>query len=111
MQGNPELVAACGLYCGACRKYQKGQCPGCKENTKAGWCKVRICQEHSGGNTCAHCTRPDPAACKDAHNFMSNLMGFIFRTDKNAALAHIKNQGLQSYADTMADKNLMAPKK
>ena len=34
-QPSAEHVAACGLYCGACRKFVKGQCPGCKANTKA----------------------------------------------------------------------------
>lgn len=111
MQSNPELVAACGLYCGACRKYQKNQCPGCAKNEKATWCKVRMCNERNGEQTCAHCTRSDPAVCKDAHNFISNFMGFIFRTDKNAALVHIKTHGLASYAEEMANKNSMAPKK
>jgi len=32
---NAELVAYCGLYCGACGAYLKGRCPGCHENKKA----------------------------------------------------------------------------
>ena len=38
-QPDAAYVAACGLYCGACRKFVKGQCPGCWENKKADWCK------------------------------------------------------------------------
>jgi hypothetical protein len=34
---NKDLVAHCGLYCGACGAYLKGRCPGCHENVKAGW--------------------------------------------------------------------------
>lgn len=33
--GDEKLVAACGLYCGACHKFLTGKCPGCKENEKA----------------------------------------------------------------------------
>ena len=28
------MVAACGLYCGACKKYRMGKCTGCHENEK-----------------------------------------------------------------------------
>ena len=33
-------IAACGLYCGACRKFLAEKCPGCKPNKKATWCKI-----------------------------------------------------------------------
>ena len=33
-QPDAAYVAACGLYCGACRKFVKEQCPGCWENKK-----------------------------------------------------------------------------
>ena len=33
-----EYIAACGV---ACRKYLNGKCPGCKQNEKATWCKIR----------------------------------------------------------------------
>jgi hypothetical protein len=29
---NPDLVAYCGLYCGACKAYRSGRCPGCRQN-------------------------------------------------------------------------------
>ena len=32
---NPEKIAFCGLYCGACRQYLKEKCPGCRKNEKA----------------------------------------------------------------------------
>jgi len=28
-------IAACGLHCGACRKFLSGKCPGCRNNEKA----------------------------------------------------------------------------
>jgi len=36
-----DLVACCGLYCGACGAYLKGRCPGCRENSKACVLKIR----------------------------------------------------------------------
>ena len=40
---NADLVASCGLYCGACRAHLAGKCAGCRENAKATWCKIRSC--------------------------------------------------------------------
>ena len=40
MTNNSQQIAACGLYCGACKKFLNGKCPGCKENEKASWCKI-----------------------------------------------------------------------
>ena len=49
------LVAYCGLYCGACGRYLKDKCPGCHENQKAGWCKVRVCCVDNHYASCADC--------------------------------------------------------
>jgi len=38
-----EMVAYCGLYCGACPQYLKEKCEGCMKNVKATWCKIRKC--------------------------------------------------------------------
>ena len=43
IQVNTDLVAHCGLYCGACKSYLNGKCKGCHENSKAAWCKIRSC--------------------------------------------------------------------
>ena len=43
IESDKELIAACGLYCGACRKYLAERCPGCRLNEKAAWCKIRSC--------------------------------------------------------------------
>ena len=50
-----QSIAACGLYCGACRKFLIGKCPGCKRNEKATWCKIRSCCQENKFNTCAEC--------------------------------------------------------
>jgi len=100
---NPSLVAYCGLYCGACRAYLKEKCPGCHENTKATWCKIRACcMEHSYGS-CADCTEhADPNDCKLFNNFMAKLFALIFRSNRAACIAQIKEKGIEGHAAAMA---------
>lgn len=43
MEANKEYIAACGLYCGACRKFISGKCPGCRQNEKAAWRRIGTC--------------------------------------------------------------------
>ena len=97
------LVAYCGLYCGACRSYLKGRCPGCHDNHKASWCKVRsCCREHTFAS-CADCTDyPDPQQCRKYNNFISRLIGLVLRSDRAACIRQINEAGLQGHADIMA---------
>jgi len=59
-----NLTAYCGLYCGGCGAYRRERCPGCHENKKRGWCKVRACCLENGYSTCADCRIvADPRDC------------------------------------------------
>jgi len=99
-----SLVAACGLYCGACRSHLRGKCPGCRNNTKATWCKVRSCNHSHGYATCAECKDfADPMQCKMYNNAMSKIFGFIFRSNRAACIAQIKTIGLEGHAKMMAE--------
>ena len=40
---DPNLVAYCGMYGGACKAYLRDKCPGCDDQQKASWCKIRSC--------------------------------------------------------------------
>lgn len=42
IEADKNLIAACGLYCGACRKYLSAKCYGCHNNEKATWWCVII---------------------------------------------------------------------
>lgn len=107
-----KLVAKCGLYCGACSRYQKEKCPGCAQNQKAGWCKLRICCLENGYGTCAQCTEyADVMDCKKYNNFMSKLFGFIFNTNRSANIEQIKKAGLEAFATDMSQKRMAAYKK
>jgi len=100
---DPKLVARCGLYCGACGSYLRGRCPGCLENEKAKWCKVRSCCAERKFVTCADCTEyPDPRVCKDFNNFMARLFGFLLRSDRAACIEQIRRLGVQGHADEMS---------
>ena len=100
---DPNLVAYCGLYCGACGSYLRERCPGCHENVKAKWCKVRSCCIERKISSCAECTDfPNPRDCKDFNNFMSKLFGFFLRSDRAACIDQIRKAGLKGHADEMA---------
>ncbi len=98
-----KLVAACGLYCGACRSYLKGSCPGCRENAKASWCGVRTCNLARGAASCADCSEhPDPKTCKKFHSPVSRIFGFVFNSDRAACIGQIREKGLEGHAQAMA---------
>lgn len=98
-----SLVAHCGLYCGACGAYRKGRCPGCHENVKATWCKVRACCIEHAHTTCAECAAyPDPNDCKLFNNVVARLFGFVFRSDRRACIALIRAKGIEEHARAMA---------
>lgn len=100
---NPHLVAACGLYCGACGAYRRGRCPGCRGNEKATWCQVRTCCRTAGIDTCAQCaTISDPAECGKYSNPIARLFGWLFRSDRRACILQIRQQGLAGHAEMMA---------
>lgn len=100
-----NLVAFCGLYCGACKAFLKGKCAGCRESAKRSWCKVRACCLDRGFATCADCKEfPDPAACRKFNNFISKMFAFIFRSDRRACVLRVRAVGCQAFAAEMAEK-------
>lgn len=109
---NPKLVAYCGLYCGACKRLLMEKCPGCLENEKAAWCKVRTCCIENGYSTCAECKEfENPNDCKKFNNFMSKLFGFIFKSDRAGCIARIREIGNESYANEMTEHKTPSIKK
>lgn len=109
---NKELVSYCGLYCGACKKYTKGSCPGCHEKTDAKWCKIRDCCIENNYLSCASCKEfANASECKKFTNFVSKIFEFIFRSDRIACLEMIKEKGYEKFAEEMADKKLVCMKK
>ncbi len=100
---DPDLVAYCGLYCGACPRHIKGRCPGCRENEKATWCKIRTCCISGELTTCADCQPfPDPHGCRKFHNPFSRIIGFFLRSDRRACIEQIRERGIEGHASAMA---------
>jgi hypothetical protein len=112
VQESPDLVARCGLYCGACRSYLNGKCGGCAKNAKAGWCKVRSCCAEKGIKTCADCAEySNPSECGKFNNVMSKIFALIFRSDRAACIAQIKRLGIAGHAKAMAEAKLQTIKR
>lgn len=109
---NVAMVAYCGLYCGACGSYLKGSCPGCHDNEKATWCKIRTCCMERNHSSCADCKEfADPRQCKKYNNFIARVIGFVLRSDRAACIEQIKQIGIQGHADTMASQKKHTIKK
>jgi len=98
-----NLVAYCGLYCGSCRSYLKGRCPGCHENARATWCGVRRCCQERGYASCADCRdHADPNGCRQFNNVISKVMSLVFNSNRPACVLKIREVGLADYAALMA---------
>lgn len=98
------LVAFCGLYCGACRAFLSGHCPGCRENTKAAWCKIRVCCMDNKYTTCADCREfEDVNDCKKFNNLISKTFALVFRSNRRACIEQIRTGGIEKHAEIMTD--------
>ena len=105
-----ELIAACGLYCGACRKYLSDKCPGCHDNEKATWCKIRACAHSRGFHTCAECDR-DVDECKTFSNIIGKIFAFLFKSYRAACIRYIREHGEQAFADEMTKRKCQTMKR
>ena len=106
---NASLVAKCGLYCGACKRYLNDKCPGCAANEKASkWCKVRTCNLENGYATCADCGIGSIDTCKLYNHFMAKVFGLIFRSDRRACIERIRAIGPAEFAEEMSAKRMVS---
>lgn len=109
---NPETVGYCGLYCGACKAYLSEKCPGCADNEKATWCKIRICCQENSYKSCADClTYAEANDCKKFNNFISKIFALIFGSNRNACIERIKDVGIEYFAREMTEKKAQCLKR
>ncbi|PKK88064.1 MAG: hypothetical protein CVV64_20445 [Candidatus Wallbacteria bacterium HGW-Wallbacteria-1] len=109
---NPEQVAFCGLYCGACKAYLREKCDGCRKAGNRDWCKIRACCLDKGYTSCADCREfENPNDCSRFNNFISKVFGFVFRSDRAACVKAIRDLGIQGFADNMAESRRQTIKK
>jgi hypothetical protein len=98
-----SFIAYCGLYCGSCRTFLKGKCPGCMDNTKATWCNIRKCCTENNFQSCSDCKTSNVNDCKKFNTFISKIIGFAFNSDRKACISRIKEIGYDDYAIEMAE--------
>jgi hypothetical protein len=116
MPTNTALISYCGFYCGACHKYTKGECTGCKGDSPkyaVGYkaCKVRPCNLENGYSTCADCKKFDSVKdCKIYNPFMIRFGQFITRTSRRKGIEMIKEKGETAFVEFMADKKWVTVK-
>lgn len=110
---NERLIAYCGLFCGNCKQYKKGKCPGCRDNVKAKWCKIRACGIENSYNTCADCTIESRVTdCKKYNTFVSGLIELFFNTDRSECISLIKKEETEAFIQLMEKSGKMSlPKK
>lgn len=102
-----EQIAYCGLYCGACKKYRLGKCPGCAGNNAASWCGIRSCCIEHEYKSCADCsTYTDVNACGTYNNFVAKVIGFLLRSNRSECIRLIQRHGYDAFAVDMASKGL-----
>lgn len=99
---DPDFVAYCGLYCGACRSFLSSKCPGCAENKKASWCKIRQCCIENNLKSCADCRIIEHTRCSKYNTFISRIFGYIFNSDRGACIDLIREIGYEEYSLQMA---------
>jgi len=111
-----ELIGACGLYCGACRKYRKGRCPGCASQADSvleKWpqrCRIRRCCREQAFHTCAECDT-DVTVCRHHNTFVNRLVSTMFNSDRAACIRYIRKNGEERYATKMSWEEQMTFRK
>ena len=122
IRNNPQQIAACGLYCGACKKFLNEQCAGCQpseEDTPGlsqplpkGFqrCKIRKCCQEKGFHTCAECNK-DVKQCTIHNNFVGKIFALLFNSDRAACIRYIRENGEGAFAEKMAKDQQMTMKR
>ena len=106
-----QLIAYCGLYCGACASFVSGKCDGCRvDSAKSAVlykkCKVKPCCDENGFFTCADCTiYASIKECKKYNPLLLKVASWIESSDRSKAISMIKEKGRTEFLTFMKDKN------
>jgi len=94
-----KIVAYCGLLCSECGAFRKHKCQGChSEKPMFRNCPVKKCAAGRNYSTCAECGDfEDLKGCGKLNNFVSKILGFVFRTNRIGNLRRIREIGLEQF--------------
>jgi hypothetical protein len=108
-----SLIAACGLYCASCKRFQADKCHGCAGYEKATWCKIRACCLEKEIANCSACTEfIHLKDCKKFNNMLGRTIEFFFGGDRAKSIEYIRENGADRYAVLMAaEKRMSLPRK
>jgi hypothetical protein len=105
-----NLIAYCGIYCGACPSFTSGGCEGCRSKSAKSavrykQCAVKPCCVENGFFTCADCTiYASTKECKKYNPLLLRIASWVEGSDRSKAIEMIKEKGLTECAAFMEDK-------
>jgi hypothetical protein len=111
-----KLISYCGFYCGACPKFLKEKCSGCKGDNPGcamGYkeCKVRPCCIENGYSSCADCKRYSSVRdCRDYNPVMIRFGQFITRTNRRMGIELLKEKGQREFMNLMVERKWVTMK-
>ncbi len=93
------IIACCGLVCSKCGMFLKQKCHGCLgDKPMFATCPIKPCNKEKKYSTCAQCKEyKDLKDCKKLYNWISRIIGFVFRTNRIANLNRIRKIGMDKF--------------
>jgi hypothetical protein len=106
MEQKNELISRCGLYCGACKKYLKNICSGCRTKAPPSWCEVSPCAASKDLFSCADCSDfPDVYRCGRLYPFKYRFGEWVAGMSRKAGIEMIRTDGCERYVQFMVEEN------
>jgi len=106
-----EHIAACGLFCSNCRKFKIGRCQGCQIAPGFARCSIRKCCIEKGITICAECEEylspKSYLECKKINNLITKVFALIFKSNRPAALALLRDEGRTAYLQAKRESGKM----
>lgn len=114
--GDEQMIAYCGLYCGACPSFTSGKCDGCRTDSKKSAvvyksCQVRPCCIENGFSTCADCTKyASTKDCKKYNPLLLKIASRIEGTSRSKGIEMIRANGRSNFASYMEERGWVSVK-
>lgn len=105
-----EHIAACGIFCSNCSRFKAGKCEGCQ--VEPGYeCATRDCCIEKVIIGCWKCEEfkapADYRECGKINTFMSKVWKLLYKVDRPAALAMLRDQGNEAFLEIKKESGNM----